>query len=409
MQLSERAAIPCNLCGETEVTVLSRRSRSGRPLRTVACVNCGLAWSDPRPHDARRFYEQEYRVEYKRTFTPKPKHVLRAGRVALARLQKIAAYVRPGLRALDVGSGGGEFAYLLRSRGCTVTGVEPNRGYAEFARREFGLEIVRGFIDEVTLPPASFDLITIWHVLEHTEDPGAVLAHLRAALKPEGVLVVEVPNVEATCQAPRSTFHEAHLYSFNGACLQALAQKAGLRTIDLSLSSDGGNILAIFCPAAASAQRSRWALPGNHARVTGVVQAHARRPYWLTSHPYRRAAGRLRRTVAERLALLGAPTARALLDRLYRQAESDPMRLRLLWPSLAGLYALAIVVEEVFVDNLLPAHGFSEQQALLLFFVLQAASLAAVLWQAERTAAPGPQRAAAFAAALPAFAVPAYC
>ena len=61
----------------------------------------------------------------------------------------------------------------------------------------------------------SFDVITIWHVLEHTEDPCFVLGKLRSLLKPQGVLVVEVPNIEAICQSPKSTFHEAHLFNFN--------------------------------------------------------------------------------------------------------------------------------------------------------------------------------------------------
>ena len=62
----------CNLCGNEEVSVLATRSRSGAALRSVCCVRCGLAWSDPRPHDARAFYEDEYRVAYKQTAEPKP-------------------------------------------------------------------------------------------------------------------------------------------------------------------------------------------------------------------------------------------------------------------------------------------------------------------------------------------------
>ncbi|MBH0181271.1 MAG: glycosyltransferase family 9 protein [Nitrospira sp.] len=49
-QEAESSSIPCNLCGGTEVSTLSNRSRSGKPLRTVICKSCGLVWSDPRPH-----------------------------------------------------------------------------------------------------------------------------------------------------------------------------------------------------------------------------------------------------------------------------------------------------------------------------------------------------------------------
>jgi 2-polyprenyl-3-methyl-5-hydroxy-6-metoxy-1,4-benzoquinol methylase len=246
MQHDLVSTIACNLCGGTTVRALSQRSRSGQPLRTVGCRSCGLVWSDPRPHAARQYYEDEYRLDYKGTFEPKPKHVHRAGQVALSRLEKIRQHLRPRMRALDVGSGGGEFAYLLQTLGHDVQGIEPNRGYAAFAATEYGLNITRGFIGDTVLPDGGFDLITIWHVLEHTEDPTSVLAQLGRALAPEGLLVVEVPNVEATCQSPSSSFHEAHLYSFNTVTLQAMAARLGLLTHAITLSDDGGNVTAVF-------------------------------------------------------------------------------------------------------------------------------------------------------------------
>jgi 2-polyprenyl-3-methyl-5-hydroxy-6-metoxy-1,4-benzoquinol methylase len=215
-QPAEESSIACNLCAGRGVSVLSNKSRSGNPLRTVICRACGLVWSDPRPHDARQFYEEEYRISYKNAYQPKPKHVLRAGHVAVSRLDKIQGLLSCRKTVLDVGSGGGEFVYLLQSLGHTVQGIEPNKGYAEYSIQEYGLSVQVGFVQDGTFPLDSFDVVTIWHVLEHTEDPGAVLALLRTWLKPDGVLVVEVPNVEATCQAPQSTFHEAHLYNFNG-------------------------------------------------------------------------------------------------------------------------------------------------------------------------------------------------
>lgn len=83
------AAVPCNLCGGVHVSVLSHSSRSGAPLRTVVCRECGLGWSDPPPHATRKFYEQDYRLAYKRTYEPRAKHVLRAGKVALSRLDRV--------------------------------------------------------------------------------------------------------------------------------------------------------------------------------------------------------------------------------------------------------------------------------------------------------------------------------
>jgi hypothetical protein len=124
----EPCSIPCNLCGGTEVVHLSNRSRSGKPLRTVICRACGLVWSDPRPHDTRQFYEEEYRLAYKHTYRPKAKHILRAGKVALSRFEKMKDLLASPKAVLDVGSGGGNLrtcctCWVIRFTGSNPTGA----------------------------------------------------------------------------------------------------------------------------------------------------------------------------------------------------------------------------------------------------------------------------------------------
>ena len=363
-----KADIPCNLCEGTEVTVLSYRGRGGNRLRTVACVNCGLVWSDPRPHNVRQFYQEQYRLAYKRVTVPKPRHVVRAGMVALSRLEKIRSLLHGRMRVLDVGSGGGEFAYLLALLGHDVQGVEPNVGYATYSTEQYGLNVAVGFIGDVLLPDARFDLITVWHVLEHTEDPGAVLRKLHSALRPDGVLVVEVPNVEATCQSPNNTFHDAHLYSFNPATLIKLAEKAGFTERSTQLSPDGGNITAVFrrLPVALASGISNWSLPNNHARIARVVSRHTLTSHWLSRHPYRRFAGRVARALSEWRLTRKQATGRDRLDALYSLPALEPSRVanhisprpaRRLWLAVAGAYALAVLIEWLLLDTAAPRQG----------------------------------------------------
>jgi len=59
--------------------------------------------------DLATFYREEYRLSYKQTFTPKPKHILRAARACRNRLQRAGEVVRAGMRCLDIGAGGGEW------------------------------------------------------------------------------------------------------------------------------------------------------------------------------------------------------------------------------------------------------------------------------------------------------------
>jgi SAM-dependent methyltransferase len=199
-----------------------------------------------------------------------------------------------------------------------VSGVEPNRGYADYSIKEYGLAVQVGFVQEAVFPTESFDVVTIWHVLEHTEDPGAVLTLLRSWLKPDGMLVVEVPNVEATCQAPSSTFHEAHLYNFNVVSLRRLARNQGLHEAWHLISRDGGNITMFLSrepPLLDSG--GEGTIPGNCEWVSRIVLGHSNLRRHLTPLPYLRAWQRLCRTLTERHETAGVESGRALLDGLY--------------------------------------------------------------------------------------------
>ncbi|MDP1607547.1 MAG: class I SAM-dependent methyltransferase [Rhodocyclaceae bacterium] len=289
----------------------------------MICAKCGLVWSDPLPHNPRDFYEDDYRVSYKGTYSPKPKHIVRAGNVALSRYRKIEQLLSKPLTILDVGSGGGEFSYLLQTLGHDVKGIEPNKGYAEYSIREYGLNVQVGFVQDVMLQEESFDLITIWHVLEHTENPFEVLVKLHALLKPQGILVIEVPNIEATCQSPKSTFHEAHIFNFNIATLQRLAEKAGFTEMTHIVSADGGNITILVQNELKSGiDRRELNIHGNSARIAKIVSGHTPLKHYMTAHPYTRLLRRIRQSFLEKRGTTNFTGGKQLLDQLYSQSRN---------------------------------------------------------------------------------------
>jgi 2-polyprenyl-3-methyl-5-hydroxy-6-metoxy-1,4-benzoquinol methylase len=410
------ANVACNLCGQVQVSVLSDRSRSGKPLRTVACRGCGLVWSDPRPHDARKFYEDDYRLEYKQAFEPRAKHVLRAGEVAMERWSRIRDHLDGSLDILDVGSGGGEFAYLLKSLGHRVHGIEPNRGYGDFSARTYDLTITRGFIQDARLGEATYDLVTIWHVLEHTDDPANVFAILARALRPGGKLVVEVPNVEATCQSPRSSFHEAHLFNFNTLTLEAMAARSGLHRVIVDLTEDGGNIMAVFVRSgrAIEAVARLPVMERNHDRVAGVVARHTALRHYLSPRPYVRFAERVGRMLDEWRDTRTPMSARQRLDALYAPLLEGRGRQRVRfdmpWKSLAAViaagYAFAIAIDKVVVERMFSPHVWSNAHSWGVHAVVMIVAVAlAMRW----LGAPKSSGAACtwLFATLPLFALPA--
>ena len=230
--LNEETA--CAVCGRREYRVVSTVDRNGRPLRTVMCNVCGLVWTNPRPsdEDVDRYYATEYRADYTRSRAPTARKILRGMLGAEERRVALAHALRPGSRVLDVGCGAGELVYVLRCTGIEAAGIEPGEEYADFSRRVLGIPIQTATVETALFEPDSQDVITMFHMLEHVADPRRTLSTIRGWLKGAGgILVVEVPNVDSTVQAPRHRFHYAHLYSFNALTLAALGESVGLQLL----------------------------------------------------------------------------------------------------------------------------------------------------------------------------------
>ena len=314
---SERCPIPCNLCGSVDVDEIGNRDRDGRLLRTTICRRCGLVWSNPRPneHEVRQYYSREYRLDYKGRTTPLLRHIARSGRGAINRYRALAPFLKPGARVLDAGAGGGEVVFVLRRLGFDARGIEPDEEYARNARETLGVPVETGFVQDISFEPGSFDAITMFHALEHVEDPVGILSRLRGWLRDGGVLLVEVPNVEAECIHPRHRFHFAHFFNFNAATLEATGRRAGLELRQLTSSPDGGNITAIFGSSSQAVLDIR-SLEGNYARVAAKVREHTPKKYYLSASPYIGPLARLRIYLQDRAAAAGHRTAQQVLDAL---------------------------------------------------------------------------------------------
>ena len=313
--------IPCNLCGSSDIDVVGDRDRDGRPLRTTACRRCGLVWSNPRPtgDEVRRYYSSGYRLDYKGRSTPSLRHVARSGRGALNRYRALAPFLERGARILDAGAGGGEVVYVLRRLGFDASGLEPDEHYARHAREALDVPVATGFVQDASFPPGSFDVITMYHALEHVEDPTAILTRLRSWIADAGVLLVEVPNVESRCVSPGHRFHFAHFYNFNRATLEALGWKAGFEPVQTSESPDGGNLISAF--RAAPQCRAPRPDTANYARVAAAVRQHTAARYYCSTSPWVGPLSRLQTYLVDRGAARGCDTPRRVLDKLIDGAH----------------------------------------------------------------------------------------
>jgi SAM-dependent methyltransferase len=120
------------------------------------------------------------------------RHPFLAGLMMRLRERKLPRLKGPG-RLLDIGCGRGDFILYCRRHGWLVVGIEQRQSPVMALKQSLDLE-VREPEQLATLPGESFDVVTIWHVLEHLSDPGEALAQVRRVLKPAGTAVIEVPN-----------------------------------------------------------------------------------------------------------------------------------------------------------------------------------------------------------------------
>jgi SAM-dependent methyltransferase len=137
----------------------------------------------------------------------------------------------PKGRILDVGCAAGFFVKAASDAGWDATGVEPCRWLADYGASRLGLKIVPSNLRDARFADASFDVVTMWDVLEHVPDPPAELREVFRILRPGGLLVVNYPDV-GTWQAKLAGKHwwfflSVHLTYFTKKTIKAMVSRAG--------------------------------------------------------------------------------------------------------------------------------------------------------------------------------------
>lgn len=225
---------PCNLCGSTEKKTLSEYDRRLKKLRTVICLNCGLHRTDPMPtaEELGDYYRLLYRFDYQMAGKKPPKfHINRSWDHGRQRYARIAPVIASGSSVLDFGCGSGEFLAVCRENGADVTGIEPGKDYANFAREEYGLEILNDSWENIDLGDRKFQVITAFHVFEHLRDPLAAMKWLSSHISDDGVIAIAVPDLSPNPNSRRQLFedlHFAHVFGFTPPTLELLGRKCGL-------------------------------------------------------------------------------------------------------------------------------------------------------------------------------------
>lgn len=293
-----RSESQCKLCHGHGLRVLANVGRGGQKLTTAICTGCGLVRSHPVPsrEELNEYYRAHYRNDYKSTYTPKRKHILRYSRHAIRRVRDLLKFASRGVTLLDVGSGSGEFVYIAQQAGFRVTGLEPHEGYSDYTRRTFGVNILTVPLEQAEIEPESVDVITLHHVLEHLQYPLTSLGVLNGWLKMGGVLAVDVPDIETTQHSPGSRFHYAHIYNFNHATLRGFLAKSGFEVMEHPQFK--GTVLFAKKTGAPAPERA-IALPENYEHLWALLSGKAAEELHRKTKPLKRFLGKIKRYPVE--------------------------------------------------------------------------------------------------------------
>lgn len=228
----ERAPKECICCGGTERSFLIAIG----DWEVYKCSGCGLGVLDPRPDSSElcALYRESYFVShYGESLEPGSPGMRRRISQEAHRIRFFGKFKRSG-RILDIGCGRGYFLHACRLRGYDVAGLDVSEEAAASVRNALGIPVKAGPLREDMFDPESIDVVTMWHSLEHTTDPGRCLDQTRKWLRADGLLVVDVPNHEGTDARRRWGRWEDwdlpyHLYHFTPSSLGALLARHGFR------------------------------------------------------------------------------------------------------------------------------------------------------------------------------------
>lgn len=233
----------CPWCGSEKAQIslwLRDEFLTKEDFHICECLNCGLLYTMPRPDKDKigdYYKSEEYysHQENKTGFIPRVYE-----RVKKTNLKHKYQLASKGLNVgtlLDIGCGVGDFLHTAETHGWDCLGVEPSEDAKAIAQKRMKGKIISSEELE-TLSDGSFDLITMWHVLEHVDDLKWQIAQLQRLVKSSGRVVIALPNYKsydgqyykelwAAYDVPR------HLNHFNRNTLTRMFKTSGLELIKM--------------------------------------------------------------------------------------------------------------------------------------------------------------------------------
>ena len=181
----------CSLCDSHLSTIIFMKN--GYSL--AQCAACGLVYVANPPSQTELGNLYSFNAGYHKEFQNNYSEYKNHHKIAKEHYHFLKKYKSQG-RLFDIGCSAGFFLKLAKENGWETYGLEINKGSARIARERYGLEVTIGTLDQADFEPKSFDVITMWDVIEHVRNPMKTMSVINRLLKEDGIIALSTPNID---------------------------------------------------------------------------------------------------------------------------------------------------------------------------------------------------------------------
>lgn len=219
--------VNCVICGADSTELIANVCRYNVVANNVICKKCGFVYINPRltPEELKGYYEKEYRLQYKVVNLNSYKHLL----FKKVKAQLLSGYIKDKAKILEIGCANGVLLNEIRKLKPSVElfGVEPTSSFIQGLRRN-KVQVFQGVFENFKSSAKKFDFVILDHVLEHFDNPLAIMKKIAYVLKDDGFVFIEVPDIwQPYGDLELNFFQHVHLCSFSENTLENLVNLAG--------------------------------------------------------------------------------------------------------------------------------------------------------------------------------------
>ena len=224
----------CILCESQNYETILNKDRYNLNIKTVKCKKCGLVFTNPQPTETflNKFYSSKmYRGLYRGVLKSKKGGETKSILNAKANLEffKNQFDRNKKFSMLDIGCSDGVFLINLKKEFPNVKtyGIEPGKNFSQNCSNK-----IDGLFESISeVNDKQFDVITLFHVLEHVKHPKNYLKKVRGLLKDNGTLIIEIPNIEK--YKGIRNYHIGHLFHFSPKTIKTLLKSLKFNVLEV--------------------------------------------------------------------------------------------------------------------------------------------------------------------------------